>query len=288
LIQRPVLTHPVRRKNLFKLMKKNSSTSRRQRAGFTLIELLTVIAIIAILAAMLLPALAAVKKRAMVTKAKAEISDLVIAITAYDAAYGRFPIIKPEQTAASGSDFTCGLIQNPQNNAQTWYPGALGNYSYGNNSNVVAILMDLQTYPNGVVTSNNAHVYNPKSDKLLNAKMSGYDPTTGQVNPIGGVDNTGVYRDPWGNPYIITMDTSYDDQASDLYYCQQNVSQNSGAAGFNGLANATDVNGNGNHFLFHGKVMVWSAGPDGKIDNATGSAPADKGFNKDNVLSWKQ
>jgi hypothetical protein len=30
--------------------------------------------------------------------------------------------------------------------------------------------------------------------------------------------------------------------------------------------------------------MVWSAGPDGKIDSG---APADKGANKDNILSWQ-
>ncbi len=278
----------MRRKNLFKLMKKNSFTSRRQRAGFTLVELLTVIAIIAILAAMILPALKSVKTAALKTKAKAEAVDLVNAINAYDTAYGRFPIIKPEQTAANGNDFTCGLVPNPQspNNTLVWPTGAAGNHSYDNNSNVVAILMDLQTYPNGVVTSNNAHVYNPKSDKFLNAKMSGYDPTTAQLNPPGGVDNTGVYRDPWGNPYIITMDTSYDDQASDLFYCQQAVSQNGAnqKAGHNGLANAVDVNGNGDHFLFHGKVMVWSAGPDGKFDS---TIPANLGVNKDNVLSWQ-
>jgi hypothetical protein len=39
-------------------------------------------------------------------------------------------------------------------------------------------------------------------------------------------------------------------------------------------------------FQFHGKVMVWSAGPDGKIDN-TGTVKANAGFNKDNVLSWQ-
>jgi hypothetical protein len=32
--------------------------------------------------------------------------------------------------------------------------------------------------------------------------------------------------------------------------------------------------------------MVWSAGPDGKIDN-TGMVKANAGFNKDNVLSWQ-
>ncbi len=30
--------------------------------------------------------------------------------------------------------------------------------------------------------------------------------------------------------------------------------------------------------------MVWSAGPDGKIDPGS---PANQGANKDNILSWK-
>jgi hypothetical protein len=32
--------------------------------------------------------------------------------------------------------------------------------------------------------------------------------------------------------------------------------------------------------------MVWSAGPDGQIDN-TGNSTAVQGANKDNVLSWQ-
>jgi hypothetical protein len=39
-----------------------------------------------------------------------------------------------------------------------------------------------------------------------------------------------------------------------------------------------------NNFQFHGKVMVWSAGPDRKFDLTTA---ANLGVNKDNVLSWK-
>ena len=57
-------------------------------------------------------------------------------------------------------------------------------------------------------------------------------------------------------------------------------------AGLNGLIRL-DGSGvrNTNNWQYHGKVMVWSAGPDGKIDQQTG--PANHGANKDNVLSWK-
>ena len=142
--------------------------------------------------------------------------------------------------------------------------------------------MDLEKFPNGVPTLNSGHVYNPKQVKYLNAKTSGYDPTTNDPNPPGGVDNAGVYRDPWGNPYVITVDTDYDEQCSDLLYSLKNVSQSSGNAGFNGLSN-TNVVSTPDNFLYHGKVMVWSAGPDKKYD----TGPANAGVNKDNVMSWQ-
>ena len=51
--------------------------------------------------------------------------------------------------------------------------------------------------------------------------------------------------------------------------------------GLNGLVSPGPP---GNNFQYHGKVMVWSAGPDGKIDFVK---PANQGVNKDNVLSWQ-
>ncbi len=276
LIQRPLFTHPMRRTNQFKLMKNKSVSARRQRAGFTLVELLVVIAIIGILAGMLLPVLVSVKRQALITKAKTEMADLVNAINAYDTEYGRFPLIKPEQAIAGSSDFTTGLVFGPG------YNGNNTGYAYDNNSNVVAVLMDLEKYPNGNITSNNAHVYNPKQNKYLTAKLSGYDYVANDPTPLGGVDNTGVYRDPWGNPYIITVDASYDDQSSDLLYSRQSISQSSAATGFNGLSNP-NANPNTDNFLYHGKVMVWSAGPDKTYD----IGPSNQGKNKDNILSWK-
>lgn len=68
------------------------------------------------------------------------------------------------------------------------------------------------------------------------------------------------------------------------FYSLQAVSEQNGQAGYNGLVNSTDANGAGNNFRYHGKVMVWSAGQDGKIDP---NDPATDSENKNNILSWQ-
>ena len=98
------------------------------------------------------------------------------------------------------------------------------------------------------------------------------------------MDNNGIYRDPWGNPYIITMNTSFNEQGtSDFVYSLENVSGQGSATGYNGLFNPT-YPGNLHNYLSRGKVMIWSAGPDKKVDPL---AKANAGVNKDNILSWK-
>jgi len=290
------LANPRRRKNLFKPMNAKLFTLRRtrKRSGFTLVELLTVIAIIGILAAMLLPVLASVTKHAKIMKAKNEIRALVTAIEGYDQAYGRFPVSRTTQAiAAEGQnlnyDFTYGGVFN---GVAVGTP--VPTYTVLTNAEVISILMDITNFPNGGGTVNVGHQSNPQMTKFLNAYMSGYDPTVANQPgpPPGGVDNALNYRDPWGNPYIITMDLNYDDQCQDAFYCKKSISwTGTGFAGFYGLS-SPGFHGAGaasDNFMFHGKVMVWSAGPDGKVDpNISGKANATQGANKDNILSWQQ
>lgn len=285
----PEIAHPVRRKNLSQTMKMNLSFSRWNRAGhrsgFTLVELLVVIAIIGVLAAMLFPVIIGVQKKAKIAKAKLEEKDIANAITAYQADYGRFPLTTVEKanSSALGLDLTLGLTIAPASG-----PALPAFYTEGN-FNLISILMDLETLPDGTVSTNKGHVFNPKMTKYLAGKFSGYNPSSTE-QPLGGIDLQGNYRDPWGNPYIITMNTSYSMESAqgaqgtlDAFYSLNTVSANTGTSGKFGLVNSTDP-GAGNHYRYHGSVMVWSLGPDGKYQT---DAKADAGFNKDNVLSWQ-
>ncbi|MDE3066824.1 MAG: prepilin-type N-terminal cleavage/methylation domain-containing protein [Verrucomicrobiota bacterium] len=254
-----------------RLFPRRRSRVTRQLAAFTLIELLTVIAIIAILAAILLPALGYAKTAAKKTQAKLQISDLATAIQKYDSDYSRMPVSTADQLLAVTNDFTFGgVFQTPTG------PTTIGNVT--TNSDVIAILMDLTNFPDGAPTVNANHVKNPQRTLYLNAKRVADTATWPGVGPDL------VYRDPWGDPYVISMDVNYDGECRDAFYSRSAVSKLDGSTGYFGLVDPTDTGGNDNNFEYHGKVMVWSAGPDKKVDPG---AKANQGVNKDNILSWQ-
>jgi hypothetical protein len=92
----------------------------------------------------------------------------------------------------------------------------------------------------------------------------------GHAGGVGTGDR--IYRDPWGTPYVITIDLSGDDRCVDAFY------KNRG----NGERVGLVKNAAGLHEL-SGGVMVWSLGPDRRLNDM---ADADALENKDNVLGW--
>ena len=238
----------------------------------TLVEVLVVIAIIGILAGILLPVLSNIKKKASVAKARKEISDIKIALELFKQQYSIWPMTSNARVAGN-PDFTFGTYNSGNTyaaNESALNPGA--GYQ-ANNSELLFILMSELN-----ATYNPNYQNNPQKKIFLNP------PRDNQVDGGPGIGPSRVWLDPWLNPYIVTIDVNYDGVTQDPVYSKNTISQPS-TGGANGIFGLVSKSGSAtNDFVFRGEIMIWSMGPDGKVDVNT---KADEGVNKDNIMSWR-
>jgi hypothetical protein len=136
------------------------------------------------------------------------------------------------------------------------------------------ILRNMNSFPN----SNS--ICNPRQISFISPRI------TASTNS-GGVGPVGTFRDPWGNPYIFTIDCDYNNKCMDGFYRISTISRDPDAKvaskGLNGLYQS-DLNDSEYSFAAEVPVMIWSFGPDGKINKKRNANSVE---NKDNILSWK-
>lgn len=201
-------------------------TNNHQRDAFTLIELLVVITIIIILMGLLFPAFRGVQDQAKRTQTKNDLTQIVTAVNAFYTEYGKYPV------TYDAADITFDGLNGNDNDKL--FTGLRGQDATVNPRNIVFI--------------------SPPAVKDNTKPRSGISGTNGR------------YYDPWGTPYVIRIDTTYDSVVAPNPYAQN--------AGW-----AANVNAG---------VIAWSFGKDTQSTSVPGPA-SDKntGTDADDVISWQ-
>ena len=223
---------------------------KEDRKAFTLMELLVVIAIIAVLLGLAFPVFQGVLDRAKKVQTKNDLTQIVTAVNAFYTEYGKYPV-----NVASGNttDAFFGTGTTPT-----------GDTSYGNNDVLIDVLRNNTTGPNSATVA----TWNPRATVYIQPPIS-------KTGTKGGVTSTtGIWYDPFGSPYNVMIDGSYDNNLTNPY--------------------TSDPSPPGGATLYLG-VIVWSFGKNGALGggaaapgfSATENGTANKFTNSGDVISWQ-
>ncbi len=242
----------------------NQTPNVEGRRAFTVIELLIVILIIGILIGFSFPVFQGVLDRAKKVQAKNDLTQIVTAVNAFYTEYGKYPV-----NVASGNttDAFFGTGTTPT-----------GDSSYGTNDTLMDVLRNntssTKTSANvcsgqNLVTCLNARgivFISPPNASNANQPKAGIASQSVTVNGIS--IPIGTFVDPWGMPYNVEIDASYNNTVPNPY-------------------GALTVGGAGADPVSQG-VIAWSFGKDGKPGkNGNNVYKTSAGVQSDDVISWQ-
>ncbi len=194
--------------------------------AFTLIELFVIMAVIIILMGLAFPAFTSVQNSARKTQAKNDLVQIVTAVNAFYTEYGKYPVVTGDTQITISSDLFYSLRGVASANAS-------------NPRQIVFI--------------------SPPDVKDANNPRSGIATKDTTINSIA-VKN-GELVDPWGTPYKIAIDGTYDNQVANPY-------GSTGGAGSNPVRQG---------------VIAWSLGADGTLGKVGNNIYS----GSDDVISWQ-
>jgi len=207
---------------------------QEDKHAFTLIELLVVIAIIAILVGLLFPAFKAVQNQAKQAQAKNDLTQIVNAVNAYYTEYGKYPL--------------------PSGTTTDYYT-----YGPGGDTTNDNLFYALRAIAGGSINGSDAA--NPRKIVFINPPYvkDPANPRAGIGTPTG--TGPGRYYDPWVTPYVIRIDSDYNNQLTNPYGNNQGAGPISLNIG----------------------VIAWSLG----TDQTLGTGGNGVFTNSDDVISWQ-
>ena len=227
-----------------------------KRYNFTLTELLVTIGIIIILAGLAIPAVLVAQQKGRVTAAKADMNAILTALKGVEGTYhkmvnggtsakfvGKSAAPYPDSTSSVGIKLGGGTyndgyaVKDTDKKAQ--------DEAYDN------FIVELSDPSNAGLSSLNI---NRRKIKFLDPK-SDYDPS----ETIGkNSENGNLWRDPWGNRYVLIINTDFSGKLPRPYDTSKFVAAN---------------------------AIMYSFGPDGKDDSGKSTDYDDA--DGDDICSWR-
>ena len=191
-----------------------------KKQHFSLVELLTVIAVIAILAGILIPTVGAVKESGRATQALTEAKGIHLAIKSFQNDHKYLPAKSTEENKDIVYWGSSAAVTPAANASVTITENATLDASYLTLFDTICYV-DHDDITKTPASDSDAKKFNKKAKKYLTAPTTYY-----------GSETTNGYRDPWGRPYIIYLDTNYDGKI-------ENIASKFGLAGTNNQINDT-------------------------------------------------